>query len=107
VLTAFWATFHIFSDPQVLAKVQDQVEFISCTETTEDGTRRVSKINLRRLKDAPILFSVIQEALRHRAIGTGPRMVMDDTTIGSNQYHLKKKSVLIIANKALHLDKEA
>lgn len=101
VPTAFWAIFHMFTDPGLLAQVRTQVEAI--TSSSEDGSIRT--INLRRLKKAPIIASLIQESLRYRATGTGPRMIMQDIRIGNNL--LKKGSVAIIANKALHLNKEA
>jgi cytochrome P450 len=100
VPTAFWTIFHIFSDPALLATVRKQVEQI--TTASLDG--KVKSINLRKLKDghAPIIFSVIQETLRHRATGTGPRMIMEDIRVGEDGYLLKKGSFVIIANKALH-----
>jgi cytochrome P450 len=101
VPTAFWSIFHMFADPNLLAKVRSQVEAI--TSTSEDGSTRT--INLRRLKEAPIIASLIQESLRHRATGIGPRMIMEDIKIGNSL--LKKGSVAIIANKALHQNKEA
>ncbi|CAG8956289.1 hypothetical protein HYFRA_00003669 [Hymenoscyphus fraxineus] len=106
VPTAFWAIFHIFSDHVVLEEVRKQVEkIIETNSTTGDGVLR--KIDLRRIKEAPLLFSTIQEAMRLRATGTGPRMVMQDIHLGPENYLLKKDSVIMIANKALHLDKEA
>lgn len=98
---AFWTIVHTFSDPAVLARVRSEVEAI--TSTAPDG--RTKTINLRRLKDAPIVFSIMQEALRYRATGTGPRMIMEDVMIGDN--FLKKGSMAIIANKTLHFNKAA
>lgn len=106
VPTAFWTIFHIFSDPLVLNVVREQVGLITESEhSTEKGLTK--RIDLRKIKDAPIIFSVIQEAMRLRATGTGPRMVMEDINIGKENYLLKKDSVVIIANKALHYDKGA
>jgi len=99
VPTAFWAIFHIFSDPDLLKKVRSQVEAIS--STSESGSFRT--INLKELKEAPIISSVIQEALRQRATGAGPRMVMEDIKIGNNL--LKKGNFAIVAHKALHFNK--
>jgi len=104
VPTAFWTIFHIFSAPTILAEVRKQVEMITISAMTPKGP--VRSIDLRRLKDAPILFSALQEALRLRATGIGPRSVMADMSIGEEQYLLKKDSVIIIANKALHMDVE-
>jgi cytochrome P450 len=115
VPTAFWTAYHVFSDPDVLAEVRAQVEAISESVSDDEigdghGKRRVRKILLSKLKDdAPLLFSTMQEALRYRGTGTGPRMLMADTVIsvGATQYQLKKDCALIVANKALHFDKEA
>ncbi|TGO41786.1 hypothetical protein BHYA_0016g00240 [Botrytis hyacinthi] len=98
--------FHIFSDPELLEEVRKQVrEITTTTQSLETGLSE-SNIELRRLKDAPIIFSAQQETLRFRATGTQPRMVMEDMIVGDNQYLLKKNSMVIIANKALHHDKE-
>jgi cytochrome P450 len=101
VPTAFWAIFHTFADAVLLEKVRSQVEAI--TSISEDGSIRT--INLRRLKEAPIISSTIQESLRHRSTGTGPRMIMEDIRIGGSL--LKKGSVAIIANKILHFNQNA
>lgn len=45
----------------------------------------VSGIDLCRLKDALIIFSTLQEAPRHRATGTGARMVMADMYTGPQE----------------------
>ncbi|QSZ32007.1 hypothetical protein DSL72_001576 [Monilinia vaccinii-corymbosi] len=106
VPTAFWTLFHIFSDPVLLEEVRKQVRAITKTEKSPETGVLESKISLMRLKDAPILFSTQQEALRFRATGSGPRMVMEDMVMGNDQYLLKKDSIVIIANRALHFDKE-
>ncbi|KAF4636512.1 hypothetical protein G7Y89_g1584 [Cudoniella acicularis] len=107
VPTAFWTIFHIFSDPLVLTEVRRQVGLITTYQVLTEGGGPAYKINLSRLNDAPIIFSALQEALRLRATGTGPRMVLADTFIGPHQYLLKKGSVVMIVNKALHSDKGA
>ncbi|PQE30997.1 cytochrome p450 protein [Rutstroemia sp. NJR-2017a WRK4] len=102
VPTAFWTIFYIFSDPKVLEEVRKQVTAITWKDELLERGGLKRRINLGKLKDAPILFSVQQEALRFRATGTGPRMVMEDT----DKFLLRKCSVVIIANRALHFDKE-
>jgi hypothetical protein len=98
---AFWTVYHIFTDPQVIADIRAQVESITTDNTTEQG-KCIRKINLHALKDAPLLFSTVQETLRYRVTGTGPRMVMQDTIIGQDSDRLKTDSVIMIANRALH-----
>lgn len=101
VPTAFWTIFHIFSDPLVLKEAREQVESITKIEgLASEGV--VRKINLTKLKEAPLLSSSIQEAMRLRATGTGPRMVLQDLHLGPQNFLLKKDSVIIIANEALH-----
>ena len=106
VPTAFWIIFHVFSDSLVLEEVRRQVKAVATTQESSEAGMTVHTISLQKLKDALILFSTAQEVLRHQATGAGPRMVMEDMFIGHDQYILKKDSVIMIANKSLHLDKE-
>ncbi|KAF7875292.1 hypothetical protein EAF04_002464 [Stromatinia cepivora] len=101
--TAFWAIFHAFSDAHLLEEIRTQVEKITTSEVSLQGAIR--KINLQKLNELPILSSMILETLRFRSTGTGPRLVMEDTFVGKDQYLLKKDSMVIIANKRLHFDK--
>ncbi|KAH7132576.1 cytochrome P450 [Dendryphion nanum] len=107
VPTAFWMIWHVFSDAKVLAEVRRQVATITATDNSKIGELRT--IDLSRLNEAPILYSAMQEALRLRATGTGPRMVLQDTFLdaGGERYLLKKDSVVIIANEAVHHDRAA
>ncbi|KAF2655397.1 cytochrome P450 [Lophiostoma macrostomum CBS 122681] len=98
VPTAFWTLHYIFSDPTLLGRIREQITSI----TSSEGAVRT--IDFGRLKDAPLLFSVIYEAIRLRATGIGPRMILQDTVVGDEQYLLKKDSVLLIANRTLHFD---
>jgi cytochrome P450 len=106
VPTAFWTIFHMFSDIKVLEDIRAQIEIITSDDTTAEG-QRVRRINLRALKQVSLLLSVLQESLRLRATGTGPRMVMEDTMVDHERYRLKRGAVVIIANRALHFNKDA
>lgn len=103
--TTFWVIFHVFSDAQLVEKIRTQVEGITTSEVSAQGTIR--KINLEKLNQVPIISSMILETLRFRSTGTGPRLVMEDTFVGRDQYLLKKDSMVIIANRRLHFDKNA
>ncbi|APA14169.1 hypothetical protein sscle_12g089390 [Sclerotinia sclerotiorum 1980 UF-70] len=96
----------IFSDPALLEEVRNLARAMTTTEQLPQIDIFQSKINLRRLKDAPILLYAQQEALRFRATVPGPRMVMEDMIVGDNQYLLKKGSIVIIASKALRFDEK-
>ncbi|KAI9646486.1 hypothetical protein NHQ30_004479 [Ciborinia camelliae] len=102
--TAFWAIFQLFSDPCLVNEIRTQIEEITTTEILAQG-ETVRKINLQKLNQLPILTSMIRETLRFRSTGTGPRLVMEDTFVGKDQYLLQKDSLVIIANKRLHFDK--
>lgn len=108
VPAAFWTVFHVFSDLAVLEKVRTQVEEIAVMETVAANQAKHRVIDRDRLKDAPILLSVIQETLRYRARGTGPRMVQEDVTLSDNQreYHIEKDSVVMIAHEAMHYNED-
>ncbi|KAF1845152.1 cytochrome P450 [Cucurbitaria berberidis CBS 394.84] len=106
VPTSFWTIFHIFADANLLTDVRNQVSAITTTVTSEDG-RSIHRIDLRRLRTATILFSAVEEVSRYRATGIGVRLVTENIVVGDgdNRYYLKKGGWLIIANQALHSDK--
>jgi cytochrome P450 len=106
VPTASWTIFHIFSDPKALEEVRKQVTAITSKDELLETGGLKRRINLGKLKDALILFSAQQEVLRFRATGSGLRMVMEDTVVRDDRFLLRKDSVVIIANRALHFDEE-
>jgi cytochrome P450 len=74
--------------------------------TIDEGDIAAHTIDLKRMKDIPILFSVLQESLRHRSSGAGARLVLEDTLVDDN-YLLKKDSFLMILNHELHFSAQA
>jgi len=107
VPTTFWAIFHIFSDPGLLKEIRSQIASITDTEVSADQEIILHKINTRKLKEATMLFSLIEEVCRHRATGATAYSVIKDTSVrdGADTYLLKEGGVVIIANKAIHTDK--
>ena len=103
VPTAFWTIYHIFADPAILETVREHASTILTTEEAQGKVIRT--IDLSRLKEVPILTSILYEALRHRGSGTGPRMIVDDIAI-DGRYLLKKDSYLIIRNHEMHFNKQ-
>lgn len=102
--TAYWAIFHLYSDPTLLKEIRNQVERITTFEMMSRGSTK-GRINLGLLQRLPILNSMLMETLRFRSTGIGPRMVLEDTFVGQDRYLLKKDSMVIIANRRLHFDK--
>ena len=107
VYTSFWTIFHIFSDARLLADIRAQVSSIVDTNTSSDG-RTVNTIDLRRLRSETIMFSTIEEVSRYRATGVGVRYITEDAVVGEGdgRYNLRKGGWVLIANRALHTDKE-
>lgn len=107
VPAAFWTVWHVFSDRAVLSRVRDEVE--SFTAVGEPSTEGVQTriVDMSRLKEAHFLFAVIQETLRFRARGTGPRMILEDVTLSGDEceYHIEKGSALILAHEGMHHNK--
>lgn len=106
---AFWVIYHTFSDAALLEKVRTQIESITSIEPSTANQPERRSFSIRKLKDVPILYSLIQETLRYRARGTGPRFVMEDVTISDqqNQYHLEEGSVVMLAHHAMHTNRDA
>ena len=107
VPTTFWAIFHVFSDPALLKRIREQIASITSTEVSVDGKRISHRIDVRRMKEATVLFSLVEEVCRYRATGATACAVVKDTSIrdGENTYRLKKGGLVIVANRAIHTDK--
>ncbi|KAF2112223.1 cytochrome P450 [Lophiotrema nucula] len=107
VPVAFRTVFHVFSNPNVLSRVRKEVEAPAAMEesTTEGTHTRI--VDMNRLKDVHFLTAIIQETLRYRARGTGPRMVLEDVTLTGDEceYHIEKDSVVILAHEGIHHSK--
>jgi cytochrome P450 len=105
--TSSWTVFHIFSDAKLLADIRAQVSSITSTMTSDEG-KTVNRIDLRKLRSETVVFSTVEEVSRYRATGVGIRYITENTVIGegNTRYSLKKGGWILIANRALHSDKE-
>jgi hypothetical protein len=101
--TAFWTIYHVLSDPAILQEVRAAVEPL--VTTVKDGGL-THEINISHIRDIPILKSVLHEALRNYAGGTGTRIVLEDTML-DDKYLLKKGSFIFMPNRAYHFDEES
>ncbi|KAF2647510.1 cytochrome P450 [Lophiostoma macrostomum CBS 122681] len=134
---AFWVVWHVFEDRDVLDRVRQEVGRIVVVERgvgdgyggqnshereggrrndgegeehreDENGDKEIRTIKLAKLKHIPLLFSLIQETLRYRACGTGPRFALEDVTLSdgfSSSYTIEKGAMLILAHEGMHHDK--
>ncbi|MCJ1456811.1 hypothetical protein MMC28_007176 [Mycoblastus sanguinarius] len=99
--TAFWTLFHVLSDPELLEEVRRQVMLLLTVED-ENGTL-ARTICINKIRDVPILNSVLYESLRHHASGTGSWIVLEDTTL-DDRYVLKKDCYVFMPNQSYHFD---
>ncbi len=105
---ALWMLFHIFSDPQVLTEIREELTALVKDEPADPTDNKpISTIDLGAIKDAcPILLSTFQETLRYRAVNPGPRVLVEDVLL-DNRILLKKGSLLMIPAPVQHTDTTA
>jgi cytochrome P450 len=97
-VTSFWVIHNIFSDPDLLEQVREEI-YNNAFEA--HGTISASK-----LKSAcPLLNSTWRETMRVVAPMSSARIVLEDTIL-ADTYLLRKGSVVQIAGTALHSDTE-
>jgi cytochrome P450 len=108
---AFWVVWHVFSDQGLLERVREQVESILTVSTSQSGngeakdaSTTVKTIPTSALKEIPLLFSLIQETIRYRARGTGPRFALDDVILTSDasEFHIEKGATVMLAHQGMN-----
>jgi hypothetical protein len=95
-ITIFWVLNNIFSRPDLLAEIREEIK-----ENALVGTNTISFTKLRQ--DCPLLNSVYRETMRLVAPMTSARFVLEDTII-ADTYLLRKDTVVQIAGGVLHAD---
>lgn len=63
---AFWTMYHIFSDPAVLDEVRAEV--LPLVTTKEENGKKKHEIDISKIREVPILSSVLHESLRQYVI---------------------------------------
>jgi hypothetical protein len=101
--TAFWTLYHILSDPAVLEEVRASVKPLVSSEEVANGSWK-HEMDISKIREVPILKSVLYEALRHYGSGTGTRIVVEDTLL-DNRYMLKKGAFIFMPNRLYHFNK--
>ena len=101
--TAFWTLYHVFSDPAILEEVRAQVKPLLRSESEEQNGTVSHTIDISKIREVPILHSILQESLRHYASGTGSRIVLEDTML-DDRYLLQKDSFIFMPNHSYHFD---
>ncbi|KAL9027157.1 MAG: hypothetical protein Q9196_004284 [Gyalolechia fulgens] len=100
--TAFWTVYHIFSSPALLEEVRAALMPLVKIEMGCNGAPTYY-LDTNRIRDLPIMRSVVYEALRHYANGTGTRIVTEDIML-NNRYLLKKGAFVFMPNRSYHFN---
>ena len=95
-ITSFWTVNNLFSRPDLLAQVREEIK--------ANALSSPNTISFRKLRDAcPLLNSVYRESSRLVSPMTSARLVLEDTIL-ADQYLLRKDSVIQIAGGVMHFD---
>ena len=101
VPAAFWTFFFIYSRPQLLAAIREEI-LNTVVTTSSEAERTYNTIDVTALKtDCPLLASTFQEILRHRSMGSSVRQVMQDTLL-DGRWLLKKDSIIQMPSLVVH-----
>lgn len=92
VPAAFWVLFDLFSRPQLLADIRNEVE-TNALSIAADGTHNIEIGALR--ESCPLLLSTFQEILRTRTTSSPSRIVTKDTLL-ADKYLLKAGSFVTV-----------
>ncbi|KAM5357481.1 hypothetical protein ACJZ2D_016220 [Fusarium nematophilum] len=99
--TLFWFMAHIFSRPDLVLRLRDEVSLVA-----EQGPDNEVTIDITKLDEkCRLLVSCYREAIRLSNQAVGNRRVLEDTTVSDgqgNSYLLKKGMNLQIPGEVLH-----
>jgi cytochrome P450 len=106
VPTTFWLLANLFSRPELLAEVRQEIGKAVVTTESGGGEEEMRTIHVEKLKSvAPVLLSCYRETLRMVANLSSVRWVLSDTMI-ADRYLLKKDSIVQIASGVIHADED-
>lgn len=102
VPAAFWVHFELFSRPQLLEEIREEVEQ-NALKIAPDGTHI---IDVGYFRDCPLLLSVYQEVLWTRSTMVAVRFVTQDVVL-ADKYFLRSGTMLFMPVKELGRDQSA
>lgn len=102
--TIFYMLVHIFSDPDLLRDIREEIEATSVTYVTGGTTCYLRILTMR--EKCVLLHSTFQELLRVHALGSSVRYVREDILL-QDQYLLKKGMVVQMPMAVMHSDPSA
>ena len=97
----FWVILDLFSDPQLLQSVREEILTAVVTSTSENATI-THDLNIAQMKETCFLLpSLFQETLRTRSTGSSIRHVREDVLL-ADRYLLKKGSMVQMPFSVIH-----
>lgn len=105
----FWVLFDVFSRPQLLAELREEItqgalHIESSNNDLPNQSKTTHTLDMNSLRDnCPLLLATWQETLRLRANVAAVRLVYKDTIINDN-YLLKAGSLVQMPSNVLNLD---
>ena len=110
VPSSFWLVANIFSRPQLLQRVREEVRAALEINELSQNAGHAAPVNGKRtfsisskaiVKRCPLLYGCYRETLRDISLLTSARLVMEDTIV-ADKYLLRKNSVVQIAGGVIH-----
>ncbi|KAF1993623.1 putative cytochrome P450 [Amniculicola lignicola CBS 123094] len=100
----FWLVFYVFSSPEALQEIRQEVSTIMTTSINEASGKKEYIVDLRKVNaSCPTLVSCFREAIRLHSIGISLRQVCKDTVL-NDTYRLDKDAMVLMPTIAIHTD---
>ncbi|EFR05040.1 hypothetical protein MGYG_08045 [Nannizzia gypsea CBS 118893] len=104
VPSLFWLTFDIFSRPELLEKLRQEVWENAVHPSVDSEGNTVHSLDVADIRNkCTLLLATFQEMLRIRSNSATIRTVLEDVEV-NNQYLLKKGSMLLLPAQFLNLE---
>jgi cytochrome P450 len=103
--TTFWLLYQIFSNPDALRDIRNELHAIASDDLDSDIPKR-KIVNLCEVKaQCPTLVAMLHETLRYHSTVINIKQVQHDTTL-ADQYLLKKNAIVMIPGQSIHHNKD-
>ena len=100
----FYMLVHVFSDPNLLRDLREEIETACVLNASHGITRRLEIFAMQ--DKCPLLYATFQEMLRHHVLGSSIRYVLEDTLL-QDTWLLKKGMIVQIPMSVTHFDASA
>ncbi|KAF3398116.1 Cholesterol 7-alpha-monooxygenase [Penicillium rolfsii] len=100
VPAAFWIIFELYSRPDLLAQIREEVGRNAVHVEETQGKKKCTVNVAAPRDDCPLFLSTYQEILRYRSTASPMRFVTEDT-LPADKYLLKKDNILSIPGRSM------